>query len=592
MAQMSALMFEIVANDRTRAAFDSVGRSAANTNTRIDSLSRSSNQAMRGMSGNVANLAAQFQDIGVQLSAGTSPFLVAIQQGTQISAVLGNAGAAGSVRMLGGALASVLSPVSLLTIGVIALGGAAAQYFASLLTDGSKSEETLRQQAQLIEQVAKTWGDAVPALRDYVDQLVRAKEQSDLIDASEAMAKQQFDPVVAKVNELNVQLADAVSLLQQAGASEDTILALQSAWNSTAEAVRQGKADAESMKTVQDALAAAIAETGIPALDDFATAFSSLSGYIEAAAKRAATFRTEAVNALAFGKNGPPLGTLSPLWSENGKFMTNEQFNLPGVGPVPGSRGTPELSGFPGERIVTARSGGARAADREAESYAKVVRQLQDEIDMVGKSATEQRALELQRRLNVDATSEQGIAIANLVEKLDQEKQAYNQAKKAGDYMRSALKDSFMSLIPQIETGNSALDSFINKLIQASAEAAFFGTGPFGGGGGGIFGSLFSIFGFGGGRAVGGGVDPYTDYMVGENGPEIVRIGAKGGTVSSADREDRAAVKMVYAPVIDARGADQGAIARLQRQMDEQYRNFGKMVDRRVGDSQTRKTRG
>ena len=33
-----------------------------------------------------ANLAAQFQDIGVQLASGTSPLQIALQQGTQISA--------------------------------------------------------------------------------------------------------------------------------------------------------------------------------------------------------------------------------------------------------------------------------------------------------------------------------------------------------------------------------------------------------------------------------------------------------------------------------------------------------------------------
>lgn len=36
-----------------------------------------------------ANLAAQFQDIAVQLQGGQSPFTVALQQGTQISQVLG-----------------------------------------------------------------------------------------------------------------------------------------------------------------------------------------------------------------------------------------------------------------------------------------------------------------------------------------------------------------------------------------------------------------------------------------------------------------------------------------------------------------------
>src|SRR5690349_11057171 len=79
---------------------------------------------------NTANLAAQFNDIGVQLASGTSPFLVAIQQGSQINQVIGQAGAAGAVKALGGAFFSLLNPVSLATFAVIGLGGAAVQYFA------------------------------------------------------------------------------------------------------------------------------------------------------------------------------------------------------------------------------------------------------------------------------------------------------------------------------------------------------------------------------------------------------------------------------------------------------------------------------
>lgn len=75
-----------------------------------------------------ANLAAQFQDIAVQLQGGQSPFTVALQQGTQISQVLGQTGATWAVSLLGSAFQSLLSPTSLATIAVIALGGAAVQY--------------------------------------------------------------------------------------------------------------------------------------------------------------------------------------------------------------------------------------------------------------------------------------------------------------------------------------------------------------------------------------------------------------------------------------------------------------------------------
>ncbi|TCV66276.1 phage tail length tape measure family protein [Neorhizobium sp. S3-V5DH] len=82
------------------------------------------NQNGRGMNAaalNVGNLAAQFQDIAVTSAMAMNPLQIALQQGTQISAVLGPMGAAGAVKALGAAFLSVLSPVSLLVIGLTAL---------------------------------------------------------------------------------------------------------------------------------------------------------------------------------------------------------------------------------------------------------------------------------------------------------------------------------------------------------------------------------------------------------------------------------------------------------------------------------------
>lgn len=80
-----------------------------------------------GASG-VANLTAQFNDIGVMLAAGQNPLQLAIQQGTQITQVFGNMGAAAALRGLGQALLSMVSPLNLITIGGIAAGAAIIQW--------------------------------------------------------------------------------------------------------------------------------------------------------------------------------------------------------------------------------------------------------------------------------------------------------------------------------------------------------------------------------------------------------------------------------------------------------------------------------
>ncbi len=107
-----------------------------------------------------ANLAAQFQDIAVQLQGGASPFTVALQQGTQISQVLGQAGAGGVVKLLGTAFASLVSPVSLATIGIIALGGAAVSYGMKAVGAVDDLDERIKKHAELVKELKGVYGDA------------------------------------------------------------------------------------------------------------------------------------------------------------------------------------------------------------------------------------------------------------------------------------------------------------------------------------------------------------------------------------------------------------------------------------------------
>lgn len=107
-----------------------------------------------------ANLAAQFQDIAVQLQGGQSPFTVALQQGTQISQVLGQSGAGGAVGLLGAAFKSLLSPTSLATIGVIALGGAALQYGLKAIGAVDDLDDKLKTHAELIRSLKDAYGEA------------------------------------------------------------------------------------------------------------------------------------------------------------------------------------------------------------------------------------------------------------------------------------------------------------------------------------------------------------------------------------------------------------------------------------------------
>lgn len=146
------------------------------------------------------------------------------------------------------------------------------------------------------------WGDATPALSGYIDQLDRAKEIADTIAAGKAAGEMGFDKLKKDVDDATVSLTNVRTELQAAGDSDD-LDALNDAWGRLAKAIQQGRNDFTAVKDVQDALSAAINNTGISAVQDFAKSFADLAKKIAEAGKQAETFNAEAIAAIAGGSN-------------------------------------------------------------------------------------------------------------------------------------------------------------------------------------------------------------------------------------------------------------------------------------------------
>lgn len=142
---------------QTRASRTSTGATDAETAAKqrnrqaTDGVARANNQA----AGATGNLVAQFNDIGTMLAAGQNPLQLAIQQGTQITQVIGPMGAAGAAQALGGALLGMLSPINLVTLGVIAAGAAMVQW----LTGSTEEAVTLEQQIEAVTDAVSRWRD-------------------------------------------------------------------------------------------------------------------------------------------------------------------------------------------------------------------------------------------------------------------------------------------------------------------------------------------------------------------------------------------------------------------------------------------------
>lgn len=99
-----------------RASLAKVPAAANGATSSLQRLGAAANDNINRMQSTPGNIAAQFQDIGVTAAGGMAPYLIALQQGTQLSA-----GLQGGLGNLARAFGQLLSPISLLTIGLVGL---------------------------------------------------------------------------------------------------------------------------------------------------------------------------------------------------------------------------------------------------------------------------------------------------------------------------------------------------------------------------------------------------------------------------------------------------------------------------------------
>ena len=126
---------------------------------------------------NTANAAAQFQDVAVTAAMGMNPLQIALQQGTQLSMVLqsslGDKGAGGAAKLLFSSLMSLASPVSLLTIGLVALGAVGIQAFMGMANSSSEAEDALERHNKLLDDILQGYDKARQAAKTAADETLR-----------------------------------------------------------------------------------------------------------------------------------------------------------------------------------------------------------------------------------------------------------------------------------------------------------------------------------------------------------------------------------------------------------------------------------
>lgn len=170
--------------DATAAAAKYAGATTSFTRKGVGDM-KALGTATQTSSHHTANLAAQFNDIGMMMASGQSPFLLAMQQGTQVSQVLNTMGGRTQIlKGLASGFMSVVNPVSLVTLGVIAGGAALFQWGMSALSAGEEAydfgneldalndvmygaEEVTEVLGMSVDELVKKYGEAARMTRQF-----------------------------------------------------------------------------------------------------------------------------------------------------------------------------------------------------------------------------------------------------------------------------------------------------------------------------------------------------------------------------------------------------------------------------------------
>jgi hypothetical protein len=274
---------------------------------------------------NTSNIAAQFQDIGVTAAMGMSPLQIALQQGTQLSAVFNDLkrDGKGLGSSLTAAFMSVISPMSLVTIGLVAASAAAIQYFGSMESGSEKSEKALKKEAELIDAVTQKWGEALPALKAYNDERNKVASGKDIKEAAGIAAEEQWTGLRKQLADVNIEFTDMTSRLAQLGKDENQVGNLQRSFSDLAKGIEDGTASSELAKKVQDELLALVKDGANPEIAAFAKTFEALGKAIGTASGKASQFKTEAAVLVDLVKQLGPLGQLGPILSGDGRLLIN-----------------------------------------------------------------------------------------------------------------------------------------------------------------------------------------------------------------------------------------------------------------------------
>lgn len=553
------------------------GRAAAGISANAAKVTAATNSVAL----NTGNIAAQFQDIGVTAAAGMNPLIIALQQGTQLSAVLNQSVSQGvnPAKALGAAFLQVINPISLATIAAIALGTALIQSLGSIVPRAESATQAIQRHRDELENIVRGYEGAEDAVAAYFDQLQRLpqfavteglREQFAELEQAATALPGALETVANQVLLLGNGATDTdrkiLSLIRQFQDGELTLEQLYTGLNdardgmnlleqaSAALGIRAGGA-VDTLRelivtTTQfgDAYARFLALTQInlgaaPVNEDLQNALD-LRAYVDEQ-ERLNGLTTEQLNLER---------EISRIKKDAGEFgITDERARELAEQTLAAEERRAEI-----KRELTAGSKAGSDAQKERDAVVELIEQLQFEYELLGLTNQERAVANALRDAGAAATEEQRAQIEQLVNTTYQEQEAIDALNRSSEIWANTIQSATKGFIDDLIAGKSAAEAFSNVLSKVADQLINAGLNSLFGGGG--F-NLAGLFGGTSTRATGGSVYAGNPTLVGERGPEVFVPSGPGRIVPNSQIGGGS---VTFAPTIDARGADVAAVARLE----------------------------
>lgn len=506
------MLVKIRASNDTGPAFNQVVGDAKRMQGTLTTGGKGASDAMKGVGTQTANVAAQFQDISVMLASGQNPLILALQQGTQLSTALGMAGGGvgGAVKTLGAGIMSLLSPLSLLTIGTIAVGAAAIQWLMGVNSGSKDAETALEDQEKALRKLLVGYDAAGEAadrafkraqtlpsgvvLSDLGASLIEQAEAADKVRDEIGRLREEYRQLAEIQERVNTQSNPAIDdnlggspadlaqaseyarLLDQlaisAGSSrhelQDAAVAARELFNEAEDpALRQAASDAydlaQNLLSIEDhAYAAAAAIAAIHNAD--------LLAGVAADAERVAAALADIDN------RRPELRTEREIVGDDLRVGLGSEDAVLRLAAAKKYQATIAAMDEEDRRRELEKShrSSASSADKDAKMYERVIDTLAHEREVLGLNAREAEKLNQIRAAGVELGSAEAEAIAAKVDALYDEKDALAEVEKRQKAMKDLTDDLKTALVgvgvglaqafrEGGDVGASVIDMLINK---------------------------------------------------------------------------------------------------------------------------------